>query len=293
MIEDLRRGTPPYERMTPQLAAKMRQQLPELQPMLKTLGATESFFFRGVGPFGNDIYGVKFANGAGEFRIDLAADGTIRDAGFRPDGDDTVGGIADCVGEAKLRFAEGRAPIRLSLINRSGADVQLFSLGPDGQRVAGGGLANNRSMDVLTAVERPLVVADQAGQCREIVLPGQLTRAHLIGSPRSGALYGPSAMRRITPLPGSEETLQRHLEGVRRGAPDYDLMTPDVAAELRQQLPQQREILSRLGALHAIVFRGVGASGNDVYGLRFEHGWAVWWIGLADDGRIAALGFGS
>jgi hypothetical protein len=290
MIEGLRRGTPPYERMTPQLAAKMRRQLPELQPMLKTLGATESFFFRGVGPYGNDIYGVKFAHGAGEFRIDLAADGTIREASFRPDGDDTLGGVADCAAEATLRFAEGTAPIRLSLINRSGADVQLFPLGPDGQRLAASDLANNRSTDILTAVERPLVVADQAGQCREVVLPGQLTRVHLIGSLRSGALHGPSAMRRNTPVPGSDETLQRHLEGVRNGAPDYDLMTPDIAAELRQKLPQQREILSRLGALHAIVFRGVSASGSDVYGLRFEHGWATWSIGLTDDGRIAALG---
>jgi len=46
----------------------------------------ESIFFRGVGPGGYDIYGVKFANGSAEVRLLLGADGKVDDVLFRPDG---------------------------------------------------------------------------------------------------------------------------------------------------------------------------------------------------------------
>ena len=62
-------------------------------PMLKALGAVESIFFRGVGPGGYDIYGVKFANGSAEFRVLLGADGKVDDVIFRPDGNDAPGRV--------------------------------------------------------------------------------------------------------------------------------------------------------------------------------------------------------
>src|SRR5439155_27054335 len=61
-IADLQRGAPNYERMSASLAAKIRRQLSELQSMFVTFGAAESIFFRGVGPGGYDIDGVKFFN---------------------------------------------------------------------------------------------------------------------------------------------------------------------------------------------------------------------------------------
>jgi hypothetical protein len=256
MIEDLGSSAPSYARMSPYLADKMRRQRPETQSVLGALGAPESIFFRGVGPGGNDIYGVKFTNGSAEFRIDLAADGTMKDALVRPDGDGTLGGVADCALEATFKSSHDTAPIRLSLANRSGAEIHLFLLDPGGQRVANGVLAN----------DRPLVVADQAGQCREIVLPGQLTRFHVVEPLRSGALPGVSAVQRMTPVPGSDEALQQYIDCIRRGAPQYDRMTPEAAAATREQLPRQQAILVRLGALPAMSFRGVTQAGNDVYG---------------------------
>jgi hypothetical protein len=290
MIEDLGRGAPSFERMRPFLANKMRQQLPQIQSMLGALGAPELVFFRGVGPGGYDIYGVKFANGSAEFRIDLAADGTMKDAVLRPDGDGTLGGVVDCAIEATSRSSPDKAPIRLTLTNRSGADIRLFSLDRGGQRTANGELANGRTMEVLTAIERPLVVADQAGQCREIVLPGQLTRFHVVRPLRSGAIPGlSSAVQRMTPVPGSDEALQQHIEGIRRGAPDYDRMTPEAAAATRQQLPRQQAILARLGAMRTMSFRGVTPADNDVYEVQFANGSAVWQIGLLDEGLIGAV----
>jgi hypothetical protein len=45
MIDDLRRNPPTYQRMSPQLADKMRRQLPELQSTLEALGILESGLF--------------------------------------------------------------------------------------------------------------------------------------------------------------------------------------------------------------------------------------------------------
>jgi hypothetical protein len=292
MIDDLRRDQPAYERMSPNVADKMRRQRPQLQPMLAALGATEQVFFRGVGPYGPDIYAVKFANGAGEVRIDLAADGTITNADVRPDGDGTPGGIADCALEPMLKSSDDAAPIMMSITNRSGGDVQLFSLGRDGERTAGGDIASDRATEFVTAVGRPFVIADQAGQCREIVLPGQYTRYHAIEPSRSDASHGPSGMRRNTPATGSDEALQRHLDEIRRGLPDYSRMTPEAAAATRQFLPQQRAILAGLGALRAMSFRGVSTTGDAIYGLRFADGWATSLIGFTDDGRIRSISMG-
>ncbi|MFX7785073.1 hypothetical protein ABTJ92_22895, partial [Acinetobacter baumannii] len=66
-IDELRRGMPNYDGMTPPLAGKIRRQLGELQATFVALGTLESIFFRGVGPGGYDIYGAKFENGTAEF----------------------------------------------------------------------------------------------------------------------------------------------------------------------------------------------------------------------------------
>jgi beta-lactamase regulating signal transducer with metallopeptidase domain len=289
-IDDLGRSTPSYAMMSPQLAAKLRGRLPELQSMLGALGALQSLFFRGVGPFGLDIYGGKFANGLAELRIDLATDGTVADFNFRLDGDGTPGGVAACALEPTLHAAPNAAPITLSLTNRSGADLRLFWLDQAGRRQSQGTLANSASIDMPTSVIRPLVIADQTGQCREIVLPGQLTRFYAVqaGAPPPG----PSAVPRAAPIPGSDEALQRHIEGLSRGAPDYASMTPEAATATRQQLPQQQAILDTLGAVQAMLFRGVSPGGSDVYMVRFANGSAIWQIEIVDDGRIAAVVLG-
>jgi hypothetical protein len=100
-------------------------------------------------------------------------------------------------------------------------------------------------MEILTSIERPPIVADQAGQCREVVLPGQLTRFYVIQPFRAGALPGLSAVRRMTPVLGSDEALQQHIEAVRRGLPDYERMTPEAAARPRELLQRQQAILSQ------------------------------------------------
>ena len=85
LLGELQQGTPNYSLMSAGLANSIRQQLPTMQPALATLGAAQSVTFKGVGPGGADIYEVKFANGAQEWRIWLAPEGggKIENANFR------------------------------------------------------------------------------------------------------------------------------------------------------------------------------------------------------------------
>jgi hypothetical protein len=290
-VADMQNGTPNYERMSAALAAKVRRQTAYLHPMLKSLGSVESIFFRGVGPGGYDIYGVKFANGSAEVRLLLGADGKTDDVIFRPDGNDAPGAILACSEEAGLKSRGGSVPISVFFYNGTGKDIQLYELDAEGKRVVRGTLGEDVSYNVWTSVDRPWVVADAAGKCLEIVLPGQRTRFNNVQAAR-GDQPERSAPLRTAPLAASEEMLRQYIEGLRRGQPNYDRMTPEVAAYTRQQLPLNQAILSRLGALQAMSFRGVSYSGNDMYMVHFANGSAEWRISLVKDRTIGRIALG-
>jgi hypothetical protein len=291
-IEDLQHGTPNYDRMSASLAAKIRRQSSELQTMLKAFGAVESIFFRGVGPGGYDIYGVKFANGVAEFRLLLGADGKADDVIFRPDGNDTPGGVVACSEEQGLRSAGDTAPIKVLIYNGSGRDIQLFKLDSEGKRAAHGTIGEEMSFPIMTYVGSPWVIADGSGKCLEIVLPGQQTRFHTVEESRAGGQPARAVAPRTVPLAGSEAMLRQYIETLARGEPDYDRMTSEVAAQTRQQLPFNQAILSRLGALRAMSFRGVSSLGSDIYIAHFANGSAEWRIGLVKDGTIGRIALG-
>jgi hypothetical protein len=86
--------------------------------------------------------------------------------------------------------------------------------------------------------------------------------------------------------------LRRYIEALGRGEPVYNHMTAEVAAQTRQQLPFSQAILTRLGALRAVSFRGVSSLGNDIYLAHFAHGTAEWRIGLVKDGTIGRIALG-
>ena len=94
------------------------------------------------------------------------------------------------------------------------------------------------------------------------------------------------------PLAGSEEMLRQYIEGLGRGEPNYDRMTSEVAAQTRAQLPFNQAIVSRLGALRAVSFRGVTSMGSDIYMAHFANGMAEWRIGLVRDGSIGRIALG-
>jgi beta-lactamase regulating signal transducer with metallopeptidase domain len=287
-IADMQRGAPNYERMSAALATKIRRQASELEATLKALGAVESIYFRGVGPGGYDIYGVKFAKGFAEFRFLLGADGRAEDVIFRPDGNEAPGGILACSGEADLKAREDTAPIQLSIYNGSGGDLQLYRLDADGKRQARATISEDTSSPITTYVGSPWVVADASGKCLEILLPGQHTRFRTIESHRAGA----ERSVRTTPQAGSEAMLRQYIDAIARGEPDYDRMTSEVAAQTRRQLPFNQAILARLGALRSLSFRAVSPMGSDIYIAYFANGSAEFRIGLVKDGAIGRLALG-
>ena len=83
-IDELQRGEPNYDLMSPQFAAVTRQQLPQLKTVMQQLGALQSVTFTGVGQGGMDIYQAKFEHGSTEWRIILGPDGKTAGVGFRP-----------------------------------------------------------------------------------------------------------------------------------------------------------------------------------------------------------------
>jgi hypothetical protein len=288
-IDDLQRGAPNYERMSAPLAVNIRRQASELQAMFKVFGAVESIFFRGVSPGGYDIYGVKFTNGVAEFRILLGVDDKVDDVIFRPDGNNKPGSIVACSEEGRLRATTETAPIKVLIYNGSGSNLQIFRLDAEGKRSAFGTIGEEVTFPVTTYVDSPWVIADGAGKCLEIVLPGQQTRFHTV---EASGRPGGAVLPRTVPLAGSEATLRQYIEAMGRGAPDYERMTSEVAAQTRQQLPFNQAILSRLGALRAMSFRGVSALGSDIYIAQFANGSAEWRIGLLKDGTIGRIALG-
>ncbi|MET4386611.1 hypothetical protein ABIB73_002356 [Bradyrhizobium sp. F1.4.3] len=289
-IEDLRHGTPNYDRMSAPLAAKIHRQLDELHATFVALGAVESIFFRGVGPGGYDIYGAKFENGSAEFRLLLEPDGKASDVIFRADGNDELGGIVSCAEEANVRGRAGTSPIRIMVYNETGDDIQIFNLDAEGKRRMQSVVRPNVSWASLTTVNNPWVIADKSGRCLELLVPGRQTRFHNVETSNRGARPGRVA-RRAVPIANGEEMLRRYIEGVGKGQPDYDHMTSEVADITRQQLPFDQAILARLGVLRAVSFRGVTALDSDIYVAQFANGSAEWRIGVRN-GTITKIALG-
>lgn len=289
-IEDLRRGTPNYDRMSAPLAARIHRQVDELRATFAALGAVETIFFRGVGPGGYDIYGAKFENGSAEFRLLLEPDGKAGDVIFRPDGNDELGGIVSCSEEANVRGRAGTSPIRIMLYNETNDDIRVFNLGADGERKAQSVVRSDMTWASTTTVNNPWVIADKSGKCLEILVPGRQTRFHNVEASNVAARPG-RASRRAVPIANGEAMLRQYIEGIGKGQPDYDRMTTEVANITRQQLPFDQAIVARLGALRAVSFRGVTALDSDIYVAQFANGSAEWRIGVRN-GTITKIALG-
>ncbi|HXB68382.1 MAG TPA: serine hydrolase [Candidatus Acidoferrales bacterium] len=89
-----------------------------------------------------------------------------------------------------------------------------------------------------------------------------------------------------TAAPGGETALRQMVEDLGLGKPNYDLMSPGLAEATRQQLPQLQSMISKLGAMQSMVFKGVGPGGADIYSVRFEKGALEYRIWLGVDGKV-------
>ncbi|MGH9664461.1 MAG: serine hydrolase, partial [Bryobacteraceae bacterium] len=96
-----------------------------------------------------------------------------------------------------------------------------------------------------------------------------------------------------TQSPATEAAIRRSIHELQLGEPNYELMSPQLAAVTRQQLSQLKTTIAQFGALQSVTFKGVGQGGADIYEVKFEHATTEWRVMLGQDGKIQGLGFRS
>jgi hypothetical protein len=67
-------------------------------------------------------------------------------------------------------------------------------------------------------------------------------------------------------------------------------MSPEFAEVTRQQLPQLKALIAKLGAVQSLSFKGVGPGGMDIFEVKFENGSTEWRIALGADGKVEGIG---
>ena len=87
-------------------------------------------------------------------------------------------------------------------------------------------------------------------------------------------------------------SLRRYVESLEKGAPNYDEMTPELAAVVHYQEEQTLATIRALGTLRSLTFQKGLARGEDVYLVTFEHGKVEWSMGpLTPDGKATRRNF--
>ncbi len=92
-----------------------------------------------------------------------------------------------------------------------------------------------------------------------------------------------------SPSPGTEAAVRRAIHELQLGEPNYDLMTPQLGALMRQQLPHLQTTMAQNGALQSVTFKGVEPDGTDIYEVKFEHVNTEWRIMVNPDGKTQSL----
>lgn len=88
---------------------------------------------------------------------------------------------------------------------------------------------------------------------------------------------------------GSEAAVRRSIDELLTNKPNYDLMTPEFATVARQMWPLLQPMFApirAMGAVQSVLFKGVGATGPDIYQVNFEKGSIDYRIWLAVDGKV-------
>ena len=89
-----------------------------------------------------------------------------------------------------------------------------------------------------------------------------------------------------TAQPGSADALRKLIEGRASGMPNYDSMTPEFAAQERQQLRFVQPMYAAAGAIKSVEFAGIDTEGRNIYQVQQEKGTINARIGLDADGKI-------
>src|SRR5947209_3351143 len=86
LVAGLASGSPDYNKLSPQFAEVVRQDLPMTHPMFNSMGELKSVTFRGRGAMDDDVYDLVFAKGEVIMSAKLDADGRMAGGILAPPG---------------------------------------------------------------------------------------------------------------------------------------------------------------------------------------------------------------
>jgi uncharacterized membrane protein len=99
------------------------------------------------------------------------------------------------------------------------------------------------------------------------------------------------ALQKRSPSPGTEESLRRYILSLEQGHPNYQDMSPQLAAAVSRQLPKVLATINELGEFKSLSYQGTDAAGLDVYMTDFAAGRLEWHIGPLVDGKVTSRHF--
>jgi CubicO group peptidase (beta-lactamase class C family) len=97
-------------------------------------------------------------------------------------------------------------------------------------------------------------------------------------------------IREKKPHPQSEAGLRRIIEELRRGQPNYGLMTATMTETLRRQLPLLQSIVKEGGAVQTIALTAVTPNGTDLYTVKVANASWECRVLLGPDNKIDVFG---
>jgi uncharacterized membrane protein len=107
----------------------------------------------------------------------------------------------------------------------------------------------------------------------------------LVG-PVLGENHSSGPLKSAAPSPGTEDSLRRYIFSLEQGHPNYQEMSPQLAAAVNRQLPKLKELIGGLGEFKTLTYEGTDSDGSDVYLAAFERGQLQWHIGPLVDGKV-------
>jgi uncharacterized membrane protein len=91
--------------------------------------------------------------------------------------------------------------------------------------------------------------------------------------------------------PGTEESLRRYIYSLKSGHPNYEEMSPKLAASVNLQLPKIMSTMTELGDFQSLTYQGTGSDDSDIYIATFARGRLEWHIGALVDGKVTSRYF--
>jgi beta-lactamase regulating signal transducer with metallopeptidase domain len=289
-IAELRKVTPDLHEATPELAEIAREQALHTRLLLGKLGELVEAQGRGVTLYGEEIYDLTFAKGSAVWKIAVGADHKILSSFVYPTGDKTAGAMLPCSAESGLKGVEDAAPIRVTFYNQRGAEAEAFALTADGKRQSLGRIKDNASLRRVTAAGSPLIVADDTGNCIEVVQPGRSAREIVI--PPASFAPGSQPADGKRPADVAEAEAERILRGYVERIRRDDVSLYGDSHLTGMTLGVLHELIQQYGDLTSVAFQENTPSGRQVYRLEFTNGSTDVRLTPRGDGSIGAVRIG-